>query len=94
MIIFTVMAASSMACVYLVLLVVFQCKPVSFFWDKNQLGTCIDPIVIAGSTYAFGGISTICDLTYGILPIFLIKGLNMNRRSKLLVAGILGLAAM
>jgi hypothetical protein len=67
---------------------------VRFFWDKNQAGACINPIIVAGSTYAFGGVSTICDLTYGILPIFLVKGLNMNRRSKFLVAGILCLAAL
>src|SRR5205823_11637585 len=45
-IIFAVMAASSTACVYLLLLLAFQCKPVSFFWNKNQSGTCINPIVI------------------------------------------------
>src|SRR5436305_460906 len=93
-IVFTVMAASAIACVYLVLLVTFQCKPVAFFWDKTQPGACVNPILIAGSTYAFGGVSTICDLTYGILPIYLIMCLNMNRRSKLLAATILSLAAL
>lgn len=61
----------------------FQCSPVSFFWDKDiPGGKCVPMEVIIGLTYLYSVFSVISDFTFAILPAFLISGLNMDRRTK------------
>ena len=78
------------------LLVIFQCHPVDYFWTKyaGAVGRCVNPNVIADSTYAHSAISAWADWTLGILPIFLVWDLAMNPRTKVSVALILALGAV
>jgi hypothetical protein len=81
---------------YFVILLVFQCRPVSFLWTKfeGESGKCLSADVLTGSTYAHSAISTIADLVLGTLPVLLLWNLNMNIQSKMSVALILGLGAL
>jgi hypothetical protein len=73
----------------------FQCNPVSAWWMKGPSSdSCIDPKIITGATYAASVINAGADWTFGILPIFIVWDLEMARRQKFLVAGILAFAAM
>jgi hypothetical protein len=76
--------------------IIFQCYPVSYFWTRflGESGTCIPATVVADMTYAHAAIITWSDWTLGILPIFLVWNLNMNPRTKVSVALILGLGAL
>jgi hypothetical protein len=47
---------------------------------------------MAGFTYAHAVVSSIGDWTFGILPAFLVRGLNMNMRSKISVFVLLAFA--
>lgn len=96
-IIWVVMAVVLLFSTYYLLLVILQCHPVPYFWNQYidpEGGSCVNPEVIAGSTYAHGAISAWADWTLGILPIFLVWDLNMNPRTKVSVALILALGAL
>jgi hypothetical protein len=72
-----------------------QCHPISFFWDRSiKGGSCIDVEVIIGLTFLYSAISAICDFTFGILPIFLVWGLNMERKMKLMLIPLLSMACV
>jgi hypothetical protein len=73
---------------------VFQCTPISFFWDETLNGTCLDVNIIIGLTYLYSVVSAVCDFTFGILPVFLILGLNMSRSTKWALAPILSIACL
>lgn len=75
--------------------IIFQCWPISDWWglDPTQK-RCINPTVIIGLTYAVSGLNVIADWSLGILPIFVVKDLQMSRRQKKLVSGILAFAAI
>jgi hypothetical protein len=77
-------------------LIVFQCLPVVYFWTQylGDSGKCVNPNVIADSTYAHSAVSAAADWTLGILPIFLVWNLNMSPRTKVSVGLILALGAM
>jgi hypothetical protein len=77
-------------------LIIFQCRPVDYFWTQyaGAAGKCVNPNVIADSTYAHSAISAWADWTLGILPIFLVWDLAMNPRTKVSVALILALGAV
>jgi hypothetical protein len=93
-IIYFVMALSTTGSAYFFFVALFQCSPMSFFWDQDQPGHCVPPIFIEISLYIYSGLSSISDFTLGTLPIFLVWNLNMNRRTKVAVAAILSVAAL
>lgn len=80
--------------VFFVLLVI-QCSPVSYFWTRmrgDTEGECgyIDAIAIM--LYIFSATSALFDLLVGLLPILLVRKLQMDWRTKAAVAGLLGMA--
>jgi hypothetical protein len=78
------------------LLVLFQCNPIRFWWDltPGAKGTCLSANLVVIFTYAVSGLNSFADWTFGILPIFIVKDLQMKMRAKVIVSGIIGLAAM
>jgi hypothetical protein len=78
------------------LLVIFQCRPISFWWDldPNHNGTCLSASLVMIFTFIVSGLNSFADWTFGILPIFIVKDLQMKTRAKVLVSSIIGLAAM
>lgn len=61
----------------------FQCLPVSRFWNKDIPGTCIDVNVVIGLAYLYSAFSVISDMTFAILPGFLVWSLQLKTRAKL-----------
>jgi hypothetical protein len=95
-IIWTTIAIVEIYGAFFFFLFVLQCRPSSYFWTQytGGKGTCIDPRITVAATYAYSAISCAGDWTLGILPIFLVWNLQMNPRTKLVVAMILALGAM
>lgn len=77
-------------------LTIFQCTPPQFFWQKftGGEGSCYSEKVFPIATYAHSAISAAADWTLGLLPIKLLWDLQMNRRTKISVAILLGLGVM
>lgn len=72
----------------------FQCAPVSFFWNKDQPGTCVNIDVIIGLTFLYSAVSAICDFTFGLLPVWLVWGLNMRKSEKMALIPILSMGCI
>jgi hypothetical protein len=78
-------------------LAIFQCRPVYYFWTRlvhTAQGQCVSEALGLGSTYAAAAINACTDWTLGLLPIALVWDLQLSKRSKLSVAGILGLGIL
>ncbi|RDW88221.1 hypothetical protein BP6252_00253 [Coleophoma cylindrospora] len=96
-IIWVVMAVMGLFSTFYFILVIVQCQPSSYFWTQyadTAGGSCLSASFISGSTYTHSAISVWADWTLGILPIFLVWGLNLNARTKVSVALILALGAL
>jgi hypothetical protein len=79
------------------LVLLLDCYPISYFWnrvDSRYSGTCLSVQTLLAIAYLYSALTIICDLTLGILPVFLVWTLQMNRRTKIAVGGILSLGAM
>ncbi|TID16389.1 Kinesin heavy chain [Venturia nashicola] len=77
------------------LLAIFQCKPISAWWKINSShGSCMGPAIVLGTSYASAALNSIADWTFGILPYFIVKDLRLPSNQKVLIAMILGFAAI
>jgi len=61
----------------------FQCHPVGYQWDKTLQGKCVGKNAIVNSVYILSALNTATDLVFTIIPIFVIKDLNIEKRSKI-----------
>ncbi|KAG8625290.1 hypothetical protein KVT40_007041 [Elsinoe batatas] len=77
-------------------LIIFQCNPVSFWWDlnPNSTGKCISPTVFAACAYIISALNTAADLVFTILPMFLVWKTSMTTRTRALVCSLLGLGSI
>jgi hypothetical protein len=62
--------------------IVFQCEPVYYFWDKTNPGTCLANDAIVALGYVYSIFSIISDFTFAIIPGFLVWHLQLKRRAK------------
>ena len=77
-------------------MVVFQCSPVSAFWEINPRApdNCLPEGPIIVMTYTASCLNCIADWVFGILPGFIVWSLKMPRKTKILVIAILSFAAV
>ncbi len=83
--------------VYFLFILMFQCRPISYFWIRfipGSPGSCLPSKIVVDSNYAHSVLSATVDWTLGIIPIFIVWNLNLNLRSKISVAVILALGAV
>ncbi|KAF2019494.1 hypothetical protein BU24DRAFT_419111 [Aaosphaeria arxii CBS 175.79] len=82
--------------VFFLMLFVFQCTPISFFWERfrGANGRCVNSDIVVGSFYGYSAISCITDWAFSIIPIFIVRKLQMSSQKKITVAIILGFCAI
>ncbi|KAL5046597.1 hypothetical protein BDW71DRAFT_214616 [Aspergillus fruticulosus] len=98
-ILYIVMALTVITGLVFMFIMLLQCKPLEYFWTRTALdpaieGHCIDIQIVIAMTYVYSAFAALCDFTVGILPIFLVSKLQMRRKTKLAVVGILSMACI
>ncbi|KAF2083835.1 hypothetical protein K490DRAFT_76255 [Saccharata proteae CBS 121410] len=77
------------------LICILQCNPISTYWTLQPNNVhCLPADTVANLTYAASALGSVADWVFGTLPAFIIWDLHMNPRTKLVVCGILGFAAI
>jgi hypothetical protein len=74
-----------------VLLLIFQCRPVSGFWDRTADTICL-PLAPLSYTHAAGNIAT--DIAIIALPLPVLHTLNLPWPENLLTFSVFGLGFM
>lgn len=94
-ILYLAMLCSVMSGLVFFFVTLLQCHPITYFWDKQQDGgACIDPGIIAALTYLYSAINMVCDFTFALLPLHIIRGLQMDVRTKYALIPILGMGCI
>jgi Fungal rhodopsin domain len=73
-----------------------QYNPVNYFWLQfsGGKGKCFSALTVQNITISYAVFAAITDIVFGVLPIFVIWNLKMNRRAKMVVGGLLALGIM
>lgn len=95
-IVYFFMAGSIVFGSFWLLITIFQCKPVSFWWDLNPEahGTCINATVFTICAYIVSLLNGTADFVFALLPIFMLRDSNMSKRTRYMVCGLLSVASM
>jgi hypothetical protein len=96
-IIYLVVTTSIVAGIAFFFVCLFQCNPISDFWNRfidEAVGSCLNPEIVIDLFYLYTACNIVADFTLAILPIFLIRSLNMDKRTKILLVPLLGMGAM
>lgn len=77
-------------------LVIFQCRPISYWWDLDptHTGQCLSASLVMIFTFVVSGLNAFADWCFAILPVLIVKDLQMKNRMKVIVSGVISLAAM
>ncbi|KAF7173842.1 hypothetical protein CNMCM6106_007944 [Aspergillus hiratsukae] len=73
------------------LLWIFQCKNIRTNWDPSVHSQCFTIAQRLQLSYTNTALNILTDLIFAILPAFMLRHLQVNRRVKLSLVGILGL---
>ncbi|KAM0499102.1 hypothetical protein ACHAP8_005808 [Fusarium lateritium] len=93
-IIYSVMCITVCTGIVFFFVTLFQCSPISYFWNQEESGRCINIEIIIALTYLYSVFGVISDFTYAILPMFLVYSLNMGRKTKIAVMPVLAMACI
>ncbi|KAJ5570964.1 hypothetical protein N7535_004624 [Penicillium sp. DV-2018c] len=73
------------------LTLIFQCKDIRSNWDKSIVSKCFKPKQLLILSYTNTALNILTDLIFAILPVFMLRHLQVNRRVKASLICILGL---
>lgn len=75
---------------------VLQCMPASYFWTRLEgtKGRCMDLNVIMALGCLYSATTILYDVTMALLPWFMVRKLQLNLRTRLMVTVILALGSM
>jgi hypothetical protein len=91
----TAAALTIISCFIFFLTCIFQCWPLSYFWDKySQTGTCIPDRVVIGLALLFSVINLLTDFTFALMPAWILSHLNMRRKTKVALSVLMGLGCV
>ena len=82
---------------FFLFILAFQCSPPAFFWDRYlhpDAGSCMKSSITTAVIWGQSGVVIFVDWSFGLLPIFIVRDLHMNKRKKILLGAVLSLGAM
>jgi hypothetical protein len=93
-IIYSAMFISVVAGIAFFFVCMFQCKPVSYFWNKEQSGQCINNDIVIGLGFVYSTFSVISDFTFALIPAFLVWNLQLKKATKISLIPLLTMGCM
>ncbi|KAJ9133734.1 hypothetical protein NKR23_g10594 [Pleurostoma richardsiae] len=90
---YAMLAVASLMALIGILASLLYCHPVKAYWNP-YLGTCGDFMVVVKIGYAWTAVGIVTDWTCAILPYFVVRTLQMSKKTKRTVIAILGVGAI
>lgn len=72
----------------------FQCSPVPAQWDTSIKGVCVSRDAYVASVYILSAISACTDIVTAIAPVFVLRQLSLDRKTKWYAAITMGLGSV
>jgi hypothetical protein len=75
---------------------IFQCNPPSYFYEQvlGKPGGCMDINILPNAAIAHSAIGAVTDLVFAALPVAMLWDVQLNKRTKVVVALLLSMGAV
>lgn len=77
-----------------VMLFLVQCRPMAAIWNPHIHGKCFSPHITYLAGYIGFGLDAFTDLVCAAIPIFVLRGLQINERTKVALCILIGLGSL
>ncbi|KAK1978703.1 hypothetical protein LZ30DRAFT_728245 [Colletotrichum cereale] len=77
-----------------IIVVLNQCHPLERYWDKSVPGTCMTPASATAMSYISSAVNVITDISVAIIPIFLLRHVQMRPQLKFYIRMLFGLGLL
>ena len=77
--------------------IVFSCHPIAYFWERAtdlNRGNCISYQAQVIGLYTQSALFLFIDFSLAVLPIFIVRDLQMDRRTKMSVVAIFAIGSL
>ncbi|CEJ82770.1 hypothetical protein VHEMI02818 [[Torrubiella] hemipterigena] len=93
-IIYSTSAIVMIAAIIFFFVTVLQCNPVTKFWKEDEPGYCIPPRIFTDLAYLYSAVSVVTDLSYALLPAFVIWHVQLRTRIRFILIILMGLGCL
>lgn len=73
--------------------VLLQCRPIAASWGEVK-GVCASKTITVSITFIISGFNLITDVTTALLPFLMLKDVQMTKKNKIAIIGILSLGVL
>lgn len=73
--------------------VLLQCRPIAATWGEVK-GTCLPSMITVSITFIISAFNLITDVTTALLPFLMLRNVQMNKKNKVAIIGILSLGVL
>ncbi|KAF5005915.1 hypothetical protein FDECE_7673 [Fusarium decemcellulare] len=88
-VIYIAMASTAFSGTVFFFVTLFQCSPISFFWNKAQDGKCVNVEVIIALATLYSVTAVISDFIFAILPGIIVWKLQLHKKTKVMLIPLL-----
>lgn len=74
--------------------VLLQCAPLALVWDSSVSGGCLPPANLKFAAFFNSSVSLFTDVLFALLPVPMLWRVQLNKKVKTAVAGVLGLGIL
>lgn len=89
---YTLFVISAAVCTVSFFVALLRCKPMNAAWTGK--GICLSQTVIIGFSYGISALNIVIDFSVAIVPMFLLRKMQMKRRLKVVTGFILSLGIL
>lgn len=93
-VIYIAMMSTTLSGIIFFFVTLFQCNPISYFWNEEQPGKCIHINVIIGLVSLYSVFAVISDFIFALLPGIIVWKLQLRKKTKLMLIPLLAMGCV
>ncbi|UPK91751.1 hypothetical protein LCI18_002686 [Fusarium solani-melongenae] len=93
-VIYLAMMSTTLSGILFFFVTLFQCSPMSYFWNEEQSGKCINVNVVIALATLYSVFAVISDFIFALLPGLIVWKLQLHKKTKLMLIPLLAMGCV
>ncbi|RSM19195.1 hypothetical protein CDV31_001871 [Fusarium ambrosium] len=93
-VIYLAMMSTTLSGIIFFFVTLFQCSPMSYFWNEEQSGKCVNVNVVIALATLYSVFAVISDFIFALLPGLIVWKLQLHKKTKLMLIPLLAMGCV